>query len=69
MIQEGSNEPKVCVFLGGEVIEKFFDEYDPLHPNDYEKLTKKEKEERKSERRNDGDRCELHIAFTCHNLY
>jgi len=55
MVLEASNEPKVCVFLGGEVIEKFFDEYDPLHPNDYEKLTKKEKEERKPERRNDGD--------------
>lgn len=54
MVSEGNNEPKVSVFLGGEVIEKFFDEYDPLHPNDYEKLTRKDKEER--DKRNDADR-------------
>jgi len=35
------------VFLGGESLEKFTDEYDPSHPNDYEKICKNRDKEQK----------------------
>ena len=54
------------MFLGGETIEKFFDEYDPLHPNEYEKLTRKDKEER--DKRSDADRL-LFLIIILHPCY
>lgn len=38
--EEDPLEVRTSVFLGGEVLDKFFDEYDPTHPNEYEKLSK-----------------------------
>nr|CAB3265467.1 splicing factor 45-like [Phallusia mammillata] len=44
LLQQEIVEPKPCVFLGGEVLEKFLDEYDPMRPNDYDKMAKKKRE-------------------------
>ena len=38
------------MFLGGEVLEKFMDEYDPMRPNDYDRMTRKDREEREKQK-------------------
>ena len=55
LFQESLKEPPPpSVFLGGEILEKFFDEYDPMKPNDYEKMTGRDPESR--ERQKELDR-------------
>uniref|UniRef100_H2ZBN3 Splicing factor 45 n=1 Tax=Ciona savignyi TaxID=51511 RepID=H2ZBN3_CIOSA len=53
---EDMRDAKPSVFLGGEILEKFVDEYDPLHPNDYDVINKKDKERKESQHENDRDR-------------
>jgi len=50
LLQEDVKESKPCVFLGGEVLEKFADEYDPMRPNDYEKMSKSDGKGAQSEK-------------------
>lgn len=54
--EEDTSETKQSVFLGGEILEKFFDEYDPAHPNDYEKLAKTTNREKEKVLEKDRER-------------
>ncbi|CAK8674961.1 unnamed protein product [Clavelina lepadiformis] len=58
-LRQEEDEPKdaqLSVFLGGEVLEKFMDEYDPLRPNDYEKMTSKDREHREKQKEIDREK-------------
>ncbi|XP_078489551.1 splicing factor 45 isoform X1 [Ciona intestinalis] len=53
---EDMKDAKPSVFLGGEILEKFADEYDPLHPNDYDHMTKKDRERKENQQDAGRDR-------------
>jgi len=59
-LRQEDEEPEVgkpTVFLGGgEVLSKFYDEYDPAHPNEYEKLAKNSNREKEKKAEKERER-------------
>ena len=46
----GLKDPVPSGFSAGEVLIPLADEYDPMFPNDYEKVVKRQREERQRQR-------------------